>query len=473
MSATNLELFDIQGNILAGFNTDFEVLVGLTADDDRTQDIMAWLAALAPDVTSVGMVMEQRYSIKNPALNKTNIVWTAVSIGPHLISSMRPDFFAWDDAFNTGFRARAPTALGDRTNPNTWKVGGPSSRVDVLLIFASNDQSAVETKADEVVAAARAAGLTDTYRETAARIQDLEHFGFRDGISQPSVRYYDADGEIGPGYFVFGYERELGDGEYMPAVDPTGFLRNGSYQVFRRLEQDVPAFRTFCADHALALASQWPGLSGPHLQALLVGRWPSGARAAVDVTTDPGKPSNDNDFDFSDDTMGRSCPFGAHIRKVNPRAGPKDLAQTPRIIRRGIPFGPAYDASTAGQSRGLAFISYQTSIRTQLELLTSSWMNNPARPGPNAGHDLLVGRTPKTRSLNIWNPAGAEVEVSDGGQQWINPTGGAYLFAPGKSALARLTEPIAPSALWRTDKLVQQVKQSVSLGLHFLSHIRE
>src|SRR5207245_2800913 len=98
----------------------------------------------------------------------------------------------------------------------------------------------------------------------------------------------------------------------------------------------------------------------------------------------------DNNFDFQDDPDARSCPFGAHIRKVNPREGKKDVVEVPRMLRRGIPFGPAFDAAPDENNRGLAFLAFQTSIRSQFEFLTQHWMNSPLNPAPE--NDLLVGR---------------------------------------------------------------------------------
>jgi Dyp-type peroxidase family len=461
-----MDLEDIQGNILAGFNTNVEVLIGLTADPARDRDTAAWLVSLAPSTTSVIDVREQRRAMKPlPDGNARPIYWQGVGIGAALLSRIRPDLYIRDEAFNRGFRKRAPTALGDRTDPNEWRVGGVDP-LDVLLVIGSNHELAAEQRGDELVAQAQGAGLARTYRETARRIQDLEHFGFRDGVSQPSVRGFDANGEVGPGYFVFGYEKEVGEADLPQHIDPRGFLRNGSLMVFRRLAQDVAKFRTFCTAKAADLAiAQWPGLRAPHLEALLVGRWPSGALATVDVATDPGRPANENGFDFSDDMLGTRCPFGAQIRKVNPRAGPKDEVRVPRIIRRGIPFGPPFkDDPTA--PRGLAFISFQTSIVDQLEFLTSRWMNVPTRPGPGSGHDLLVGRSTAVRSMDLPGPSG-RVTVSDDGQQWIIPTGGGYMFAPGKAALGRLLDPLADGVAWRAQKAIAQavdlVFETVSL----------
>jgi Dyp-type peroxidase family len=454
MNAVDLDLNDIQGNVLAGFNTNIEILIGLTADRDRTRDAAEWLVAQAAAVTTVADVRELRRAIKPLAKGGENLPITllCISIGSEFLGILREDVFVRDEAFQGGFRKRASTALGDRSDPSGWCVGRPETPLDVFLIVASNDETAAEQRADALIANAAARGLRCTYRETARRIQDLEHFGFRDGVSQPLVRGVDPAGDVGPGYFVFGYERTAGDGGYVPSGDPNNFLRNGSFMVFRRLTQNVNMFHNFCAAKASSLASDWPGLTGQHLAALLVGRWPSGALASVEVTTDPGRQPRDNDFNFSDDMLGKSCPLGAHIRKVNPRSGPKDEVNVPRIIRRGIPFGPVLTENPDAE-RGLAFISFQTSIKDQLEFLTSRWMNSALRPGPNAGHDLLVGRSRTSRSMGVFGPQ-TEVEVSDDGLQWITPTGGGYLFTPGKKALSRLLDPLASGTVWRLQKAI-------------------
>lgn len=38
--------------------------------------------------------------------------------------------------------------------------------------------------------------------------------------------------------------------------------------------------------------------------------------------------------------------------------------------------------------------------------------------------------------------------IEDGSRQWIIPTGGAYLFAPGRAALAKFADPPSASLLW-------------------------
>ena len=102
-----------------------------------------------------------------------------------------------------------------------------------------------------------------------------EHFGFADGISQPSVIGVDKTPlpgnpqAIRPGVILFGHE---GDAEARPE-----WAKDSSFLVFRQLDQMVPEFDRFISEHALNL----PGLDFKHardlLGARLVGRWKSGA----------------------------------------------------------------------------------------------------------------------------------------------------------------------------------------------------
>jgi Dyp-type peroxidase family len=461
MSDRVLEIDDIQGNIFGGFNTDHQELVAFTVTDAADfQRAAAWAATLSPAVTSVSQVRAQREAMKSSAA--TLNPWLCVGVGQRLLSKTQSDVLIRDDAFNGGMVKRAPSVLGDKSDPSGWRVGGTQAPADVLLIVASNDEGAAASRAQELVTSAAAAGMSAPYREPLRRLDDREHFGFRDGISQPHVAGFDDVGELQPGSFVFGYPKDAGAGSYWPVVDPRGLTDNGSLLVFRRLVQDVAAFRGFCATEAMRLAPQWPGLTADHLGALIVGRWPSGTPVAAGQTQDPGQLPPSNDFDFKNDSDGASCPLGAHIRKINPRNGPKDVLEVPRMLRRGVPFGPLYDSAPEAD-RGLAFLAFQSSVKSQFEFLTQHWMNSALNPG--RGNDLLVGRSDgSSRTMQIQGPAGP-IQISAPLADWIKPTGGAYLFAPSKSGLAKFGTPPAALGLWKAHQLwaitLDSVKQSL------------
>jgi deferrochelatase/peroxidase EfeB len=102
-----------------------------------------------------------------------------------------------------------------------------------------------------------------------------EHFGYRDGFSQPILKGSGMESIPGqeaplePGEFVLGYPDE--EGEVAGASLPAALARNGSFLALRKLHQDVAAFRRFLQDNA-AIAGGVEVLA-----AKMMGRWRGGA----------------------------------------------------------------------------------------------------------------------------------------------------------------------------------------------------
>jgi Dyp-type peroxidase family len=295
-----------------------------------------------------------------------------------------------------------------------------------------------------------------------------EHFGFLDGISQPGIRgltrplkplYQPDQGLPGqdllwPGEFVFGYPGQHPEDPHKEGPEPAmaaPWMRNGSYMVFRRLEQKVPEFRQFAREQAVRLEMD-PEL----LVARMIGRWKSGAplehAPLYDKPALGGDEKLNNDFGFGDDPEQRRCPYAAHIRKVYPRDDTGDEAevQRHRIIRQGIPFGPEVEPgeTTTRHSRGLMFVCYQTSIERQFEYIQRQ-ANNPRfvggkrRPGGGAvtpGFDPIIGQAEgggvRTMDEPYPNyPAGSRRTTLTIPKQFVELTAAAYFFMPSITAL--------------------------------------
>ena len=459
MSDVLENLNDIQGNILAGFNCDFQTFVGFSA---KEHEIMAatcqWLSGLSQDVSSVADVLAMRPLIRDATKNK-DMTFLCVSISKRLLSETQPDVFIRDNAFNNGMIKRAPSVLGDRTNPDEWHAGGYDNSIDVFLIIAGNHRRGVIDKVKELTHDAEAIGLKRSYLEVGEKIGGLEHFGFQDGVSQPKVMDFDEGGDVGAGNFVFGYPKKAGASNFSPVIDARGVTVNGSLMVFRRLRQHVLVFRRFCELEAKRITGEGLEIDSAQLASLVVGRWPSGAQVRQDLHADPNLPSpQDNSFDFSDDSAAKHCPFGAHIRKVNPRNGSSDVVDVPRILRRGVPFGKTFDVAPSDE-RGLLFICFQTSIKLQFESITKQWMNSKINPGP--GHDLLVGLSTEQKTFTINRSAGS-AEVTDRDLSWITPTGGAYFLTPSRSGLEKLAGTPAPTLMFSAKKLAIETTDWIS-----------
>jgi Dyp-type peroxidase family len=436
-----------------------------------------------------------------------------------------------DQHFKSGL-ARTATLLNDPVDaagdPIDWMVGGPANEADVLVIIASDDSAQLEKRLQRLDEAIRqvasAHGATPLElifdqigRVLSAPLRGHEHFGFKDGVSQPGVRGFvgasppelltarlfdpsvqQADATlpefsrpgqplVWPGQFVFGYNRQQTQDTRVPLLAETlgpttpPWGRNGSYVVVRRLRQDVKAFRTFInkAARELEVVDGFSGMSADRFAALMVGRWPSGAplmrTASVD---DPALGTDDhasNFFQYENDSppammldpslnysgdafpisradfSGRQCPLAGHIRKVNPRDGTTDQGNssdvlTRLVLRRGIPFGEAYDSADPvtrdrpEHDRGLMFVSYQTSIESQFVFLQTKWLNNAVDPNNGGGQDPIIGQRPengRARTFTVVGSKGAAHNVAVDAE-WVVPTGGGYFFSPSISTIANV-----------------------------------
>ncbi|MBI2739198.1 MAG: hypothetical protein HYX38_21980 [Rhodospirillales bacterium] len=283
----------------------------------------------------------------------------------------------------------------------------------------------------------------------------MEHFGFRDGISQPFVDMNLGDPPPGGGTpsrnrtwtpvahgeIYLSEKDEDGNKHDLPAHD---LLREGStFLVFRKLEQDVTAFRAY-------LARQRPNdrAAQDKLAAQFVGRWPNGTplTMAPDAPVELGRDSDGllNDFRYAaDDPQGRRCPLGSHIRRSNPRdiGGTNDVRRH-RILRRGMAYGGPLlpmESSGDGRKRGLLFIAANSRLDLQFEVIQADWLNKGEILG-QAG----LNRCPLT-GANLGRPTdsflepGAAAPVT-GLPPFVITRGGDYFFAPGVKAVAEIAQ---------------------------------
>ena len=100
--------------------------------------------------------------------------------------------------------------------------------------------------------------------------------------------------------------------------DKRDFGRNGSFLVLRQLEQDVHGFWSYLDKNA----SSEPN-ARRQLAEAMVGRRMDGS-PLVPMETSPiagtdSKSAATNRFTYKSDPDGVRCPFGAHIRRANPR----------------------------------------------------------------------------------------------------------------------------------------------------------
>ena len=564
MAEELLEGHEIQGNILAGFNKDHQVFLFLRIERDAgsgpspaiVSTVKAWLRALAPQISSLNEVhrFNQLFGAMRARLGRDPhglaATWMNIALSAEaleiLTSKEDVDLFT-DSFFRDGLALRA-SELGDPTDPSAeghpdrWVVGGPRNPADILIIVASDSPAALAERVTQLKASltqaedpatgvAVSAALHVVHEEVGATLPPPltghEHFGFKDGISQPGIRgllrrspvkyatprlidperspqsderlpEFAKPGQplVWPGQFVFGYKRQSPTHARRPPAKPDDVMmscpewgRNGSFLVLRRLRQDVAAFRAFVRAEARRLAATpaFGGMTPRRLASLLVGRWPGGApvsRSPDGEDVHLGKDSYaSNHFQYSEDSppplalkqdvrhpedtfplserdaQGLTCPFAAHVRKVNPRdtvteQGSSQDVLARLIMRRGIPFGPPYPVDlddapgtapfAAGEmktQRGLIFVSYQTSIERQFVFLQRDWANHSRNPNPAGGEDPIIGQASeeqKRRRFVDVSIEGASPETLELDTEWVISTGGGFFFSPSISAITEV-----------------------------------
>ncbi len=161
---------------------------------------------------------------------------------------------------------------------------------------------------------------------------------------------------------------------------------------------------------------------------------------------DDPKQSEANDFLYqTNDAKGFGCPYGAHIRRTNPRDTLGDdpveavkLTKRHRLIRRGRSYGPRAENPldlNDKQERGLLFMCVNANIERQFEFVQQTWINNPSFNGLYDERDPIFGHsgTETTGSMTIpRQPARLRLSGLGG---FVTIRGGAYFFLPSIKAL--------------------------------------
>jgi len=438
-----LDLDQIQGAVLRGYRLPVAGYLFLRVDDAARA--RRWLAAVSSEIITSAPWDEKPASAVNLCVSFT---------GLRALGLPQESLDTFPEEFRRGMAARADL-LGDRgeSAPENWEGGLGTPDIHLMIMVSTRDHEVLDDRRRSLVEGIeREGGLSIVSEQRGASLpENREHFGFRDGFSQPAVegsgiRALPGQGAPeGPGHwrpikageFILGYPDE--EGILPEAPSPDVLTRNGTFVVYRKLRQDVARFRAIVSE----AARHYPG-GEELLAAKIMGRWRDGTPLALSPDRpDPvvvADPNRNNAFGYGDDVDGMRCPVGAHIRRANPRDGvffPK-LVNRHRIIRRGILYGDPLPpgAPDDGADRGVIFMCLQASIARQFEFIQSQWMEdgNAFRLGDDK--DVILGDNDGKGKMTV---QGRPPYFVGPLSRVVTVRGGEYFFAPGMNGLRYLS----------------------------------
>ena len=451
-------LHDIQDNVVTPILMRYGRHIFLKFTDGARA--RAWLRNMARRVNSREQERAIRFTV--------NVGFTYP--GLTALGLSQASLLSFPEAFRMGPRARAG-AVGDvgPHAPEHWEGGLGGVDIHAMVWIRTNSDEDREQAARILRGEMAASGGVEIQfiQDTAALAHENgigsegEHFGFVDPISQPPIEgadspVYPGDGvleedgswrSLKPGEFLLGYEDEAGpEGTQVP--NPPELRLNGTYIVFRKLYQDVAAFRRYLRTAAKSLYGADDDYHQGLVGAKMMGRWPSGCPVDLSPEHDDLAIAADvqrrNNFTYAGDDEGLRCPLGAHLRRSNPRATPlkrSTAVRRHRLIRRGVEYGPHLAEGALqddGVDRGLAQLFVQADIERQFEFVQKEWMKGGEFIGLDPHEqDPINGVGGEVSQMLV---PGAKRPFLFDLPTFVTVKGSEYLFVPGLRALDGIIE---------------------------------
>lgn len=448
---TKIDVSDIQGFVLKGYN--FPYARYLLLELLHPGNARDFVGKMVPFLTT-----GERWAQK-PATT-VNIAFTHKGLAKLEVPA--PSLLSFPVEFQEGMKARGQILYDTGTNgPDKWDSIWRDGQVHVWLAVNAQKPAALDEQCALLVQIGERSGGAKLLKaqEAGAIFIDgaptpKEHFGYTDGFGNPDFKGAERectpgqgklskDGSWEPlatGEFLLGYADEAGELPVAPI--PHLLARNGTFMVYRKLHQNVAAFRKFLDDQGQI----YPG-GKEKLASKFVGRWRDGT--PVELSPDRMDPaivadnSKNTNFTYGNDLSGLRCPVGAHIRRGNPRDAfgfNGELVNRRRIMRRGLPYGkyvPEGQPVSDQDEHGIIFMALNASLFRQFEFVQQQWIEY--------GNDLHQGND---KDLVIGNHEGKGKCVLQGTTDPKNPPficanlpnfvelrGGDYFFMPSLTAL--------------------------------------
>jgi deferrochelatase/peroxidase EfeB len=492
MSAARVDFSDIQGLVRFAFGalTEASFLLLKVRDADAAR---AWLKT-AP-VTTAEKVSPPPATTLQVAFTREGL--QALGIAEDVLKGFSAEFLSG----MAGLESRS-RRLGDvaASSPRSWRWGSAANVPHLVVMLY-----AMEGSLDGWLKTIQGSGWDTAFKVLdclqTSNLLNTEPFGFTDGISQPTPDWerqrvpekdeLDYGNLACLGEFLLGYPNEYGkytDRPLLAADAPSSSVlpfaedqpdkrdlgHNGTFLVVRQLQQDVRGFWRFLDQQADANPQTRQSLAESMVGRRMDGTPLLAASSQPIAGLDP-KFASKNQFTYDADSEGIRCPFGAHIRRANPRnadlpssngffqqllhtfgfgnANYRDdvIASTRfhRLLRRGREYGPRLTPEEAVadgpdlDEHGIHFICIVANIMRQFEFVQNSWVMSTKFDAMTEESDPLLGDReaitgcPITNTFSQPQQTGVRTRVMDV-PRFVTVRGGAYFFLPSLSALRYL-----------------------------------
>jgi Dyp-type peroxidase family len=451
----NAQIYNnMQGNILKGHGRDHATMIFISFKSKSMESLKNTLFEYSETyVTSFYKQLWERERFK-----RNNV--PGDTFGAIFITKKGFDYLGeksrikMDTAFKAGMKDRKDL-LND---PDLEEGSGYNKDIHAMLLLADDDKTKMDILAGQVLnTIEKVANILHIEYGDSIRNSNgdgLEHNGYVDGVSQPLFLKDEVDAYIKQHGIKTDSKYKVGF-KFNPIQSPGLVLINdpyvkdnkhcyGSYFVFRKLEQNVRAFKKQEEDIGKILYGK-DAEEGERIGARLVGRFEDGTPIQEQGEEKMIGSGAFNNFNYTDpvlDPSGGKCPHFAHIRKTNQRTGGKFDDHT--MARRGIPYGHRNVDTELEDIKpdqfptggvGLLFMSYQKSIVDQFEFIQIA-----ANANNDGGVDPIIGQTVPRENYDFPNDGDVinPRKLNQAFDQHINFKGGEYFFAPSMAYLKSL-----------------------------------
>ena len=478
----NLNLDDIQGNIVVGYNANFGRHFALKITDAKLG--RTFIEALLPGEDA------ERVQVSSAAIRNTppeyvlnmGFTWRGLkALGvPDPVLQEFPEAFRRGPAFtDSANKIDIPTLLGDigDSAPSHWSFanpGAPADLPDVLLSLLTKRNNVLDSRTADLRRLFAQCGLREIYTHDAAALpskrakEHIVHFGYRDSIAQPRLaragkpkKADDKQPAAAAGDFLLGKDYVNQYGGNFAGDLPSVLCDNGTYAAVRIMKQDVGEFEDFL-DAAATRTGVHRDPKKPEewekqrewIAAKMMGRWRNGKPLTLAPTADVKVPRSQlNDFDFSpcpahptfyDDFDGMRCPVSSHVRRMNPRGAlVTGKPYSRRIIRRGMPYGPLLNPEQRDDEieRGLFGLFICGDLEMQFEFLMSTWTNKDiSTTGIRGMRDPITGAQSAYGGKFIIRTTDEKDPIVLDVPHLVTTRGSDYFFLPGIGGLQYLAK---------------------------------